>query len=59
MLKPYQINTHRITAEFPRDTSMQDLFFDEVRTKSALAEADDHDDIEAGGDEDSGETKTG
>ena len=32
--------TNRVKAEFPGDTAMQDLFFDEVRGKSALAEAD-------------------
>jgi hypothetical protein len=31
----------RVEAEFPRDKVMQDLFFDEVRTNSALEEADD------------------
>lgn len=31
----------RVEAEFPRDKVMQDLFFDEVRTRSALATADD------------------
>lgn len=30
----------RVEAEFPKDRAMQDLFFDEVRTKSALATAD-------------------
>lgn len=30
----------RVEAEFPRDRAMQDLFFDEVRTRSALATAD-------------------
>jgi hypothetical protein len=30
----------RVEAEFPRDKVMQDLFFDEVRTKSASEEAD-------------------
>lgn len=32
--------TNRVAAEFPGDSAMQDLFFDEVRSKSALAEAD-------------------
>lgn len=49
----------RVAAEFPRDSAMQDLFFDEVRTKSALAEADEDDDAEAGGEESTGESKTG
>ncbi|MDC3985014.1 hypothetical protein [Polyangium jinanense] len=30
----------RVEAEFPKDRATQDLFFDEVRTKSALATAD-------------------
>lgn len=47
--------THRVGAEFPRDTPVQDLFFDEVRTKSALAEADADDaDDENTGDSHSG-----
>ena len=40
----------RVAAEFPRDSVMQDLFFDEVRAKFALAEAD--------GAENTDETKT-
>lgn len=48
----------RVAAEFPRDSMMQDLFFDEVRTKSALAKAD-GDDSDAGGEENTGESKTG
>ena len=50
--------THRVGAEFPRDTPMQDLFFDEVRSKSALAEAD-ADDSESGNEENTGEPKPG
>ena len=30
----------RVEAEFPRDKVMQDLFFDDVRTKSGAEEAD-------------------
>lgn len=30
----------RVEAEFPREKPMQDLFFDDVRTKSALVQAD-------------------
>lgn len=48
----------RVAAEFPRDSVMQDLFFDEVRTKSALAKAD-ADDSDAGDEENTGESKTG
>lgn len=32
--------TNRVKAEFPGDDALQDLFFDEVRGKSAIAEAD-------------------
>ncbi len=38
----------RVEAEFPRDRVTQDLFFDEVRTKSALAAADASADEEPG-----------
>lgn len=55
----YAAIASRVEAEYPRDSAMQDLFFDEVRTKSALAEADDDDDAEAGGEENTGDTKTG
>lgn len=51
--------TSRVAAEFPRDTPMQDLFFDEVRTKTALAEADDEDETDASTEPTGGETKTG
>ncbi len=45
-----------VEAAFPRDKVMQDLFFDEVRTKSAAAIADeDGDDV---GDDEAG-TKEG
>ena len=50
--------TSRVAAEFPRDTPMQDLFFDEVRTKSALAEAD-ADDSDDNTNENTGESKPG
>lgn len=33
----------RVAAEFPRDTAMQDLFFDDVRARSSAAQADDAD----------------
>jgi hypothetical protein len=41
----------RVAAEFPRDKTMQALFFDEVRTKSAFAIADGSAEDEASGDE--------
>ncbi|MRG91732.1 hypothetical protein [Polyangium spumosum] len=41
----------RVAAEFPRDKPTQDLFFDEVRTRSALATADASDGDEAESDE--------
>lgn len=41
----------RVEAEFPRDKAMQDLFFDEVRTKSALEEADEGAEESGGGSE--------
>lgn len=37
----YVKSQHLVEAEFPQDTTMQDLFFDEIRTKSAAAQADD------------------
>jgi len=40
----------RVAAEFPRDTAMQDLFFDDVRSASALAQADE-DESESGSSE--------
>lgn len=49
----------RVAAEFPRDSVMQDLFFDEVRTKSALAEADQDDEAAPDAEENTGGTKTG
>lgn len=49
----------RVAAEFPRDNAMQDLFFDDVRTKAALAEADDEGDAETKNEASSGESKTG
>jgi hypothetical protein len=49
----------RVAAEFPRDTPMQDLFFDEVRAKTALAEADDDDENGTSSEPVGGETKTG
>ena len=49
----------RVAAEFPRDTVMQDLFFDEVRTKSALAQADEDGETAADGEGNTGESKTG
>ncbi len=49
----------RVAAEFPRDNAMQDLFFDDVRSKAALAEADDEGDAETNNEESSGESKTG
>jgi len=39
----------RVEAEFPRDKALQDLFFDEVRSKSALEEADAADEEPEGG----------
>jgi hypothetical protein len=33
--------TSRVAAEFPRDTAMQDLFFDDARARSTAAQADD------------------
>jgi hypothetical protein len=51
--------TSRVEAEFPRDSVMQDLFFDEVRTKSALAEADEDEETEAESEETTAETKPG
>ena len=51
--------TSRVAAEFPRDSAMQDLFFDEARTRSALAQADEEDGAEALGEESSGESASG
>lgn len=51
--------TSRVAAEFPRDSVMQDLFFDEARSKSALAEADADGEDEAANDETTGDIKTG
>jgi hypothetical protein len=42
-LNKYAEITSRVAAEFPRDTTSQDLFFDDVRTKSALDEAENDD----------------
>lgn len=42
-LNKYAEITSRVAAEFPRDTTSQDLFFDDVRTKSALEEAENDD----------------
>ena len=39
-LTAYAEITSRVSAEFPRDTVMQDLFFDDVRAQSAAAQAD-------------------
>ena len=39
-LTVYAEITSRVAAEFPRDTLMQDLFFDDVRAQSAAAQAD-------------------
>ncbi len=39
-LTVYDEITSRVAAEFPRDTVMQDLFFDDVRAQSAAAQAD-------------------
>ena len=39
-LTAYAEITSRVAAEFPRDTVMQDLFFDDVRAQSAAAQAD-------------------
>ncbi len=50
--------TSRVAAEFPRDSVMQDVFFDEVRTKSALEEADANE-SETEGDEKPGENNAG
>ncbi len=36
----------RVEAEFPRDRPMQDLFFDDARTKSALVQADQDDETD-------------
>jgi len=41
----------RVEAEFPRDKVMQELFFDEVRTKSALEAADEGGEGSEGGEE--------
>ena len=38
---------------------MQDLFFDDVRSKSAVAQADEDTDDDATDEDDSGNTKTG
>jgi len=43
-LTTYAEITSRVSAEFPRDTPMQDLFFDDVRARSAAEQADDPDD---------------
>jgi hypothetical protein len=51
--------TSRIAAEFPRDTTMHDLFFDDARTKSALAEADEDENVESSDDENTGDNKPG
>ena len=58
--------TSRVGAEFPRDSVMQDVFFDEARTKSALQEADadesnaeDDKDLDAKDDKNSGENNAG
>jgi hypothetical protein len=51
--------TSRVAAEFPRDGIMQDLFFDEVRAQSALAEADEEGEAEALGGENPGERASG
>ena len=40
LLTAYAEITSRVSAEFPRDTAMQDLFFDDVRAQSAAAQAD-------------------
>lgn len=46
-LNKYAEITSRVAAEFPRDTTSQDLFFDDVRTKSALEQAENDDDSDA------------
>lgn len=46
-LNKYAEITSRVAAEFPRDTTSQDLFFDDVRTKSALEQAENDDDDDA------------
>lgn len=40
-LTAYAEITSRVSAEFPRDTPMQDIFFDDVRGRSAAEQADD------------------
>jgi hypothetical protein len=40
-LTTYAEITSRVSAEFPRDALMQDLFFDDVRSRSAAEQADD------------------
>lgn len=40
-LTTYAEITSRVSAEFPRDTQMQDIFFDDVRGRSAAEQADD------------------
>lgn len=40
-LTTYDEITSRVSAEFPRDTQMQDIFFDDVRGRSAAEQADD------------------
>jgi hypothetical protein len=49
-LTKYNEITSRVAAEFPRDDATQDLFFDDVRSKSALDQSDDE------GDSDSSDT---
>ncbi len=55
----YAAITSRVEAEFPRDSAMQDLFFDEVRSKSALAEADEDSNDVPADDENTGDTNKG
>lgn len=40
-LTTYDEITSRVSAEFPRDTQMQDIFFDDARANSAAQQADD------------------
>lgn len=58
-LTKYAEITSRVAAEFPRDTATQDLFFDEARAKSTLAEADADDDSDANAGESGATTAPG
>ena len=55
----YAAITSRVEAEFPRDNAMQDLFFDDVRSKSALAQADEDGNDDANDEDNAGESNKG